>query len=87
LKLIYLQRIQPEMSVEDVLTSVQIEVLIAKTPQTPKISTVSWAIEAVARLGGYLEHRCKTPIGIVVLWRGWAKLHDLVEGWQLARQT
>jgi hypothetical protein len=34
-----------------------------------------------------LEHRRKTPIGIVVLWRGWAKLHDLVEGWQLARQT
>jgi len=36
---------------------------------------------------GYLEHRRKTPIGIQVLWRGWAKLHDLVEGWQLANQT
>ncbi|MEH1772909.1 hypothetical protein, partial [Nostoc sp.] len=30
----------------------------------PKVLTVSWAVEAVARLGGYLEHRSKTPIGI-----------------------
>ena len=87
LRLTYLQRTQPEMLAEDVLTSVQIEVLKAKSPQVPAILTVSWAIEAVARLGGYLEHRRKTPIGIVVLWRGWAKLHDLVEGWQLASQT
>lgn len=48
---------------------------------------VSWAIEAIARLGGYLEHRRNTPIGIQVLWRGWLKLHDLCEGWQLARET
>jgi len=44
-------------------------------------------VEAVARLGGYLEHRSKTPIGIQVLWRGWLKLHDKSEGWQLARET
>ena len=49
--------------------------------------TVAWAVEAVAYLGGYLEHRRKTPIGIQVLWRGWLKLHDLCEGWQLARGT
>ena len=42
---------------------------------------------AVAYLGGYLEHRRKTPIGIQVLWRGWSKLHDLCEGWQLAQDT
>lgn len=44
-------------------------------------------VYAVAYLGGYLEHRRKTPIGIQVLWRGWLKLHDLCEGWQLARNT
>lgn len=53
----------------------------------PKILTVSWAVEAIARLGGYLEHRHKTPIGIQVLWRGWLKLHDKSEGWQLAKET
>ena len=50
-------------------------------------TTVAWAVEAIARLGGYLEHRHKTPIGIQVLWRGWLKLHDLCQGWQLARET
>jgi hypothetical protein len=87
LRLTYLHRTQPQMPVEDVLTSVQIEVLTAKSPQLPAVLTVAWAIEAVARLGGYLEHRRKTSIGIQVLWRGWSKLSDLVEGWQLANQT
>ena len=53
----------------------------------PKDLTVHWALEAIARLGGYLEHRRKSPIGIQVLWRGWARLSGLVEGWQLAHQT
>ncbi len=52
-----------------------------------KVLTVAMAIEALTRLGGYLEHRRKTPIGIQVLWRGWLKLASLCEGWQLATQT
>ena len=87
LRLTYLQRTQPETPVEAVLNSVQIQVLKAKSSQLPKTLTIGWAVEAIARLGGYLEHRRKTPIGIQVLWRGWAKLQDLVEGWQLANQT
>lgn len=38
----------------------------AKSNIQPKVLTVGWAVEAVARLGGYLEHRRKTPIGIQV---------------------
>ena len=87
LRLTYWQRTQPESPAESTLNSVQIQVLKAKSSQLPKVLTVAWAVEAIARLGGYLEHRRKTPIGIQVLWRGWAKLHDLVEGWQLANQT
>lgn len=88
LRLTHLQRTQPERPAAEVLTAEQLEVLKAKTvKKLPKQLTVSWAVEAVARLGGYLEHRRKTPIGIQVLWRGWAKLHALVEGWQLAQQT
>jgi hypothetical protein len=87
LRLTYLKRTQPEMSADKVLTPVQIEILKAKSSRLPKILTVSWAIEAIARLGGYLEYRRKTPIGIQVLWKGYAKLQDLVEGWQLASQT
>ena len=86
LRLTYWQRTQPDMSAEQVLTPVQIQVLTARSSRLPKSLTVAWAVEAIARLGGYLEHRHKTPIGIQVLWRGWAKLQDLVEGWQLANQ-
>ena len=87
LRLTYLQRTQPETLAEEMLDSVQIQVLKAKSSRLPKTLTIAWAVEAIARLGGYLEHRRKTSIGIQVLWRGWAKLQDLVEGWQLANQT
>jgi hypothetical protein len=87
LRLTYLQRTHPEMPAQEVLTIVQIQVLKAKSARLPKTLTVSWAVEAIAKLGGYLEHRRNTPIGIQVLWRGWAKLHDLAEGWSLATQT
>ena len=53
----------------------------------PKVLTVQWAVDGVARLGGYLEHRRKTPIGIQVLWRGWLKLASMSEGWLLAGQN
>ncbi len=88
LQVTYLHRTQPEAPAIAVVNSVQLEVLKGKTRQKlPTILTVAWAVEAVAYLGGYLEHRRKTPIGIQVFWRGWLKLHDLCEGWQLARNT
>ena len=87
LRLTYLKRTQPKLPAEAVLSSVQIQLLKAKATRLPKTLTVQWAVESIARLGGYLEHRQKTPIGIQVLWKGWAKLQDLVEGWQLANQT
>ncbi len=87
LRLTYLKRTQPQMPAETVLSPVQIQVLKAKATRLPKTLTVKWAVESIARLGGYLEHRRKTPIGIQVLWKGYAKLQELVEGWQLANQT
>ncbi len=88
LQVTYLHRTQPDAPAIAILNSLQLEVLKAKASQKlPTLLTVAWAVEAVAYLGGYLEHRRKTPIGIQVLWRGWLKLHDLCEGWQLARNT
>ena len=70
------------------LNPLQLQVLKAAASQKlPPILTVAWAVESVAFLGGYLEHRRKTPLGIQVLWRGWLKLHDLCQGWQLAIRT
>lgn len=86
LRLTYLERTNPQLPAQDILTPLQLKVLIAKSANVPKIQTIGWAVKALARLGGYLEHRRKTPIGIQVLWKGWAKLNNLMEGWQLATQ-
>jgi len=86
LRMTYLHRTQPEAPASIVLRPVQIEVLLAKSSlyfPLPKALTVAWAIQAVARLGGYLGHRRKSPVGIQVLWRGWLELESLCEGWQL----
>ncbi len=88
LQVTYLHRTMPEAPALEILNPVQIEVLKAgASKKLPPILTVAWAVESVAYLGGYLEHRLLTPIGIQVLWRGWLKLHDMSEGWQLARDT
>ncbi len=87
LRVTYLHRTQPTAPAIEILNPIQLQVLKAKSLKLPKLFTVAWAVDAVAYLGGYLEHRRKTPIGIQVLWRGWLKLHDLCEGWQLAQET
>jgi len=84
LRVTYLYRTQPNAPATTVLSPVQLNVLKASSSKLPKMFTVAWAVEAVARLGGYLEHRRKTPIGIQVLWRGWLQLATLCQGWQLA---
>lgn len=86
LRMTYLHRNSPHTPAAVVLTKVQIDVLLASTP--PKLKkhvelTVDWAIRAIARLGGYLEHRKNSPIGIQVLWRGWLELETLCQGWLL----
>ena len=87
LQVTYLHRTQPEAPAISILNPLQIKVLKAKAPKLPPVLTIAWAVEAVASLGGYLEHRRKTPIGIQVLWRGWLNLHELCEGWRLAKST
>jgi len=67
LQITYLHRNSPQSPASVVLTKVQMDVLIANTP--PKLKngvecTIEWAIKAIARLGGYLEHRKGTAIGI-----------------------
>jgi len=85
LQVTYLHRNQPDAPAVEILSSVQIQVLSARFPKLPAVLTIAWAVESVADLGGYLEHRCKSPIGIQVLWRGWSNLHALCQGWLLAK--
>ena len=55
-----------------------------KLPATPPSmgEVVNW----VARLGGYLARKSDGPPGTITLWRGWKRLTDLTEGWNLAVQ-
>ena len=85
LQVTYLHRNQPDTPAVEILSPVQIQVLKARFPNLPTVLTVAWAIESIAYLGGYLEHRRKSPIGIQVLWRGWSNLRDLCQGWLLAQ--
>ncbi len=88
LRMTYLNRTQPDSSAETILTPLQITVLTAlsdenKTKTESEPGTITWAVQGIARLGGYLEHRKKTPIGITVLWRGLLELISLCQGWEL----
>jgi hypothetical protein len=85
LQVTHLHRNQPDAPAVEILSPVQIQVLKARFPNSPNVLTISWAVQSVAHLGGYLEHRRKSPIGIQVLWRGWSNLHDLCQGWLLAQ--
>ena len=58
--LTYLHRTQPQVPAETVVSPVQLDVLKAKSSvKLPNMLTVAWAVEAVARLGGYLEQDAK----------------------------
>ena len=41
----------------------------------------------VAKLGGYLARKSDGPPGTITLWRGWKRLADLTEGWNLATES
>ncbi len=85
LQLTYLHRTQPTAPVELVLNSTQVAVLKTNSPKLPKVLTVAWALEAVACLGGYLEHRCNSnrhPSSLAVV-----EIARLCQGWQLASQA
>ncbi len=41
---------------------------------------------ALARLGGHQNRRSDSPPGWLVLWRGWIKLHAMLDGYDAARQ-
>jgi hypothetical protein len=84
LSLTYLNRTEPETPAISVLSETQLSVLVANCPSyVPSVLTVAWATKEIARLGGYLDHRKHSPIGITVLWRGWSELQQLCLGWTL----
>ena len=81
----YLHRNSPHNQAIFVLTKVQMDVLIASISSKLRKDvelTIDWAIRAIARLEGYLEHRKKVPLGYKFCGedsRSWKPSHKL--GW------
>lgn len=71
------------------LTMEEIDTLDAAVLDTAdKVMTKTLAayLLKVARLGGYLARAHDPPLEIIVMWRGWARLADIMLGAELANR-
>ncbi len=61
---------------------------IHKTPMPPDAPpSLYQATRWIAQLGGFLGRKHDGEPGAKVLWRGWQRLNDMAETWQLAHPT
>lgn len=81
-----LGRADPSGTPDAVFTDTGLIVLDRTAPARPpeKKRTLNACIIAVARLGGCLDRRHDPPPGTTVIWRGFARLADLVIGFEAA---
>jgi hypothetical protein len=50
------------------------------------VEKLRWYLTKIARLGGYLDRANDPPPGIIVMWRGLARLTDLATGYSIANE-
>ena len=87
--LTYQARLQPEQSCQSILKTAEWRLLRRKFEpknRSQRPPTFGQAIRWIAQLGGFLGSQTDKP-GLKTLWRGMSKLHDLLEGVQLAAKT
>lgn len=82
LHLTYLARKDPQQPAENSLEDIEIEVL--SQIEGKPIHTISTAIIAIAKLGGYRHYRNAASPGIKGLWRGIRELNARISGYKLA---
>ncbi len=76
-----LNRAAPDAPAEMALTASEIHLLdhvLTTTPDTRK--TLSYYLNKIARLGGYLARASDPPPGNLVMWRGLSRLRDIEIG-------
>jgi hypothetical protein len=60
---------------------------VKKTKSLPKeVPTLKEVVQWIAQLGGFLARKGDGDPGPIALWRGWKRLCDLSEGWNLANE-
>ncbi len=74
---------QPEAPATQVAAWEEIEVLCAVQRQDARQLTVRDFVRGVAKLGGFLGRKRDGEPGVLTLWRGYQRLHDLLVGYQL----
>lgn len=82
-----LGREAPDASPAAVFTDIECRLLERSTPENKSMSQrdLDFYLRAVARLGGYLDRASDPPPGTTVIWRGFSRLADLVEGARIAQ--
>ena len=81
-----LSREAPGADPAAVFTQDERQLLDQATPERKRQAQrdLEFYVRAVARLGGYLDRASDAPPGTTVIWRGFSRLADLVEGARLA---
>jgi Transposase DNA-binding/Transposase Tn5 dimerisation domain len=74
---------QPEAPAAQVATEDEIQVLRAMQKQAAARLSVRDFVRGVAKLGGFLGRKHDGEPGVLTLWRGYQRLQDLVQGYQL----
>jgi len=89
--LTYFNRVEPDAPADKILSKLEIYVLEAKTNKDrkkgtlpKKIKKVRQAVRAIASLGGFIGRVSDKEPGIITVYRGLERLHDLMEGAELA---
>ena len=82
---------EPSRSCDTVLDEDEWHLLFMMTekgqplPDSPL--SLRWAIESIARLGGWRDTKRTGRIGWISLWRGWARFQERLIGWRMARAS
>lgn len=84
-----LRRRSPATSPAAVFTETERRLLLSSVPECKRDAPLDldFYIRAVARLGGYLDRASDAPPGTTVIWRGFSRLSDLVEGARIAKYS
>jgi hypothetical protein len=81
-------RANPNLSCISLLANEEWKILYTKIHHTkdyPDIPpTIRDAVRWIAQLGGFLARKSDGEPGPITLWRGWKRLVELVDGWNLA---
>ena len=82
-----LRRRSPAASPAAVFTDIECSLLERSMPERKRNNprNLDFYITAVARLGGYLDRTSDAPPGTTVVWRGFSRLADLVQGARIAQ--